>query len=136
MRSILFVRNRDQKWWCVPGGGWNHTRESILECTEREVFEETGVQVNTIKLLYVQTLYIKKQNSTWLELFWLAQPVGDTGIPRGHTDQYGAVSEARWFSKEELQTIIIYPEILKNTFWDIVDNIYQEENRYLGHFIV
>jgi 8-oxo-dGTP pyrophosphatase MutT (NUDIX family) len=72
--SILLVRNRDQKWWCAPGGGWDHAQETILECAKREAFEETGVQVNIVKLLYVQTLHIKKQNSIWLEQFWLAEP--------------------------------------------------------------
>lgn len=134
--SILLVRNRDQKWWCAPGGGWDHAQETILECAKREALEETGVQVNIIKLLYVQTLYIKKQDSTWFEQFWLAEPDGNTEVPQGHIDQHGVVDEARWFNKEEVQTITAYPEILKTTFWDVVAGVIQEKNRYLGHFVL
>lgn len=135
-RSILLIRNHGQKWWCVPGGGWNYTQETILECAKREVLEETGVQVNILKFLYVQTLNIKKQNSVWLEQFWLAEPVDGKEIPRGHVDQYGIVDEARWFTQSEMKTIRVYPEVLKDAFWEIVDELLQERNRYLGHFVL
>ncbi len=134
--SVLLVRNRDQKWWCAPGGGWDHTQETILECAKRETLEETGVQVNIIKLLYVQTLHIKKQNSTWLEQFWLAEPAGSTEVQQGHIDQHGVVDEARWFSKEGMQAITVYPEVLNATFWGVVAGVIQEKDRYLGHFFL
>lgn len=132
--SILLVRNRGQKWWCAPGGGWEHTQETILECARREVLEEAGVQANILKLLYVQTLHIKKQDDTWLEQFWLAEPTGNTEVPQGHIDQHGVVDEARWFNKEEVRTITVYPEVLRTTFWDTITSTLQEKNRYLGHF--
>lgn len=135
-RSILLVRNRGQGWWCAPGGGWDYAQETMLECAKREALEETGIQVNITKLLYVQTLSIKRQNSTWLEQFWLADLVGDAKIPQGHIDQHGVVDEARWFSQPQLQSITAYPEVLKTAFWEILTVVSQEKNRYLGHFLV
>ena len=134
--SILLVRNRDQKWWCAPGGGWDHAQETILECAKREVFEETSVQVNIEKLLYVQTLHIKNQDSIWLEQFWLAEPAGSAEVPQEHIDQHGVVDEARWFNKEEVQAITVYPEVLKNAFWDAVGDVLRGKDRYLGHFVL
>ena len=134
--SILLVRNRGQKWWCAPGGGWDYAQETMLECAKRETLEETSVRVNIAKLLYVQTLYIKKQDSTWLEQFWLAEPAGSVEIPQGHIDQHGVVDEARWFNQAEAQAITVYPEILKNAFWDVVVGAIQEKDRYLGHFVL
>ena len=124
--SILLVRNRGQKWWCAPGGGWDYAQETMLECAKREALEETSVRVNIAKLLYVQTLYIKKQDSTWLEQFWLAEPAGSVEIPQGHIDQHCVVDEARWFNQPEAQSITVYPEILKNAFWDVVVGVIQE----------
>lgn len=134
--SILLVRNRGQEWWYAPGGGLDIPSESILENAKREVFEETGIYVNITRFLYLQTLYIEKQDSTWLELFWLAEPVGNTEISQKHTDQFGVVEEAAWFTYSEIQTITVYPEIIKKSFWNVVARIIQEEDRYLGHFVL
>ena len=135
-RSILLVRNHGQKWWCAPGGGWDHAQETILECARRETLEETGVKVNILKFLYTQTLNIEKQDSVWLEQFWLAEPAGGVEILQGHIDQRGVVDEARWFTRAETQTITVYPEVLKSAFWEIVDGLLQEDNRYLGHVVL
>ncbi len=135
-RSILLVRNHGQKWWCAPGGGWGYTQETILECAKREAFEESGIRVNITRLLYVQTIYLNKQNSIRLEQFWLAEPVGSIEIPQKHVDQFGTVDEAHWFNYMEIQAITVYPEILKKSFWDSVSRITEENNRYLGHFVL
>ncbi len=135
-RSILLVRNRGQKWWCAPGGGWNYSQETLLECAKREAFEETGIRVSILKFLYAQTLEIKSQNSVWLEQFWLAEPADRTEIPHDHIDQYGIVDEARWFTLEEMSTVTVYPEVLKSTFWEIIDKLLLENNHYIGHFVL
>ena len=135
-KSILLVRNRGQKWWCAPGGGWDYEKETLIECATREVFEEVGVRVDIQKLLFTQTLYIKKQDSSWLENFWLARPTGSVEIPQGHIDHYGVVDEARWFQHSELQAITAYPDVLKNSFWETLEDVQREANRYLGHSIL
>jgi len=132
--SILLVRNRDQSWWYVPGGGWSYEKESIIECASREVFEETGIKVNILKLFYVQTIFIKEKNSTWIEAFWLATPVGGREIPKNHVDEFGLVAEARWFNKLDLERIVIYPEVIKESFWENIFSVAEESDRYIGHF--
>jgi len=133
--SILLVRNRDTEWWCAPGGGWNHDRETMRECAEREVLEETGIRVRVSRLLYVQTLRLKETGAVWLEHFWLAEPVDRTEIVPGHVDLHGVVDEARWFGQQDIQTVTAYPEVLKWSFWELITRIYKEDDRYLGHFI-
>lgn len=133
-KAILLVRNRGQKWWCAPGGGWDHSIETIIQCAEREALEESGVQVRVVRHLYTQTLYIKEQDSVWLEHFWLAEPAGDPIVPEHHKDDFGVVDEARWFTKSELDGITAYPLVLKSGFWNVIGGIASEENRYLGHF--
>ena len=135
-KSILLVRNKGQKWWCAPGGGWDHENETLVECAIREVFEEAGIRVNIQKLLFTQTLYIKNQDSYWLENFWLATPESNVEIPQGHIDHYGVVDEARWFEQAELGAITVYPNVLKNIFWKNLPQTQQETNRYIGHSVL
>lgn len=136
-QSILLVRNKNQKWWCAPGGGWDYEKETIIECAEREVFEETGIKVNILKFLYVQTLNITEQDSVWLEQFWLAEPISNTKIIKDHIDKFGVVDEARWFNFIELQDLVVYPKNIKENFFinDLKKSI-NEDNRYIGHFVL
>jgi ADP-ribose pyrophosphatase YjhB (NUDIX family) len=46
---ILMVRETSDGLWCLPGG-WADVNQSPVECTEREVFEESGYTARCIKL--------------------------------------------------------------------------------------
>jgi 8-oxo-dGTP pyrophosphatase MutT (NUDIX family) len=135
-KAVLLVRNKGQKWWCAPGGGWDHGTETLLECAKREVHEEAGVEVNILRHLYCQTLYIQNSDSNWLEHFWLAGPAGSTEVPQDHIDHFGVVDEARWFTKEQVQDITVFPKRVKDTFWDLAEQAVKEEDRYIGHTVL
>lgn len=49
---LLFVREKDDGFWTIPGG-WVDVGESPSEAIEREVFEESGYQTRTVKMLAV-----------------------------------------------------------------------------------
>ena len=132
--AILLVRNFDQDWWYAPGGEWDYENEDILECVKREVLEETGISINVIKFLYIQTLFVKEQNRMWLELFWLATPALDKEILIDHIEEFGLVDKSKWFNRSEMDENIIYPEIIKKDFWKDIDSILNEKNRYIGFF--
>lgn len=133
---VLLVRNRNQSWWCAPGGSWNHSSESLVEAAAREVFEETGIGVNIGDLVAVQTLDISQEGSVWLELFWRATPSGTTDIPQGHIDHYGVVDEARWFTEAELQALKIYPVAIKEGLWEAIVGAEPSHRAFLGAFTV
>lgn len=46
--QFLFVKRRDVPVWVLPGGGID-TGETPEEAVEREVFEESGLEVNIIR---------------------------------------------------------------------------------------
>ena len=48
-RKILLTRRTDNGMWCLPGGMID-AGESVSEGCEREVWEETGLQVRVIRL--------------------------------------------------------------------------------------
>ena len=126
---ILLVRNRGQDFWYAPGGGWDHAVESIKECVSRETLEETGIQVHPVRLLYVQE-FRPGNGDEHLELFWFAFPTGTTKLGTIE-DQHGIVEEARWFSRDELCELKVFPTRLKDRFWHEISSALTSPNTFL-----
>jgi ADP-ribose pyrophosphatase YjhB (NUDIX family) len=51
-RTVLLTRRTDNSQWCLPGGIID-PGESVTEGCEREVLEETGLQVRVLRLTAV-----------------------------------------------------------------------------------
>jgi ADP-ribose pyrophosphatase YjhB (NUDIX family) len=49
-QKILLMRRTDNGQWCLPGGGMD-AGENVAECSIREVWEETGLEVQVGRLL-------------------------------------------------------------------------------------
>lgn len=87
-RAVIFIdgrlivadqRRRGQSELSLPGGRVNQY-ESVLEALKREVAEETGLEVDPGRLLYVSEI-VQSVRSHDLELVFLAEA---TGIPSLH----------------------------------------------------
>ena len=52
--KVLLVQRADDQRWAVPGG-YMEPGESVTEACEREVLEETGIQVKATQLIAVYT---------------------------------------------------------------------------------
>jgi len=50
---VLQGKPDEQKLWATPSGGLEQN-ESIEECCKREIFEETGYEVEVIKQLFIK----------------------------------------------------------------------------------
>jgi ADP-ribose pyrophosphatase YjhB (NUDIX family) len=50
--KILLTRRSDNGLWCLPGGKME-SGETVEECSQREVFEETGLEIQTKRLIGV-----------------------------------------------------------------------------------
>ena len=131
--KILLVKNKGTNFWYAPGGGWEYDKENILQCAEREVTEEVGLSVEIKRILYLQEFHAT-EDSIFFETFWLAVPKAGTEINENHMDldPNGQVETGRWFSKEELQDLKVFPKRLKNTFWDNIDKFIIEEDPFIG----
>jgi ADP-ribose pyrophosphatase YjhB (NUDIX family) len=53
-QKVLLARRADDGKWCVPGGAME-PGESLSEACQREVWEETGLEVKIIRLISVYT---------------------------------------------------------------------------------
>ena len=131
--KILLVKNKGTDFWYAPGGGWEYEKENILQCAEREVVEEVGLKVNIKRLLYTQEFHAT-EDTIFFEMFWLAVPKEGTEIDEAHIDldPNGQVETAKWYSQEELQELKVFPKRLKNTFWDNISRMLEDEDPFIG----
>ena len=132
-KKILLVKNKGTNFWYAPGGGWEHEKENILQCAEREVVEEVGLRTNIKRLLYAQEFHAT-EDTIFFEIFWLAVPKEGTEIDESHMDldPNGQVETAKWFSKEDVQELKVFPKRLKNTFWENVERLLEDEDPFIG----
>lgn len=121
-QKVLLVKHVHPKtgftWWTPPGGGLEEMDASIFDCAKREAFEETNLKVDVSRIIYIREFLGNNMN---LEIFTLADNhQGELGIKntQGNGPDEDFIKDVAWFSKEELQNIVVFPEILKDKFWD------------------
>lgn len=99
--KILLVKELDDSWWALPGGGIDHG-ETIQSSLTREVEEELGVPAAEVTSDYRIAYYnigSVVNGVPRMNLFFKAT------IPAELLGQTAHVSEWQWFTKDEfLQT--------------------------------
>lgn len=119
---LLLVNHRKANiydFWVAPGGGVMDT-ESLEEAVVREVKEETGLDVKTERLLYIEEFWQPEQREV---KFWylceLKSGEIDTSAEEA-TREY--IVDAKFMYKEEILKNIVFPEAVQNRIWDDVKN--------------
>ena len=108
-------------WWVPPGGGVKEIDDSIFDCAKRETFEETNLRIEVSRLLYIREFYDKENQKLNVEFFVLADNFeGEINLRniKGSGPDEHFIKEVKWLSKEELKNLIVFPEILKDKFWN------------------
>jgi 8-oxo-dGTP diphosphatase len=129
--QLLLVNHREADgfdYWLPPGGGLEGD-ESILDCVRRETFEETGLRIAPGPILYVQEFV--EPGYHFVKFFCLCAPVrGELTLANRVAGEDWLV-DVRFFSREALHALTVYPEILKDQFWaDLEAGVLR--TRYLG----
>jgi len=136
--TILLVRHvhpqSGEEWWCPPGGALEGTDASVQDCASREAIEETGLQAEIGRLVYIREFREADRNTRWVELYFLAESLrgsikGEHRTGMRKAEKY--IREAKWIEKEQLPSLPVFPEILKDHFWADYPNGFRQV-RHLG----
>ena len=128
--NILLVRynDRNNKSYLVgPGGGVHSNDESITQALKREVKEETGLEVNPFKLLFVEDLLSSRYRH--IKIWFLCSVTGGQ-VEKTQGAINEGIIEVRWYRRDELINEVVYPPVILDESWQsfFTDSF---ESRYL-----
>ncbi len=114
--KVLLVKEADDDWWALPGGGIDHG-ESIELTVTREVEEELGVPANQVSSDF-QIVYYNIGNVVnsvpRMNLFF------KVSVPEASLKKTNHVSEWRWFTKDEFLSQELHASYDKTKLVDVI----------------
>ncbi|MEA5597471.1 NUDIX hydrolase [Rivularia sp. UHCC 0363] len=136
--SILLVCHKTPQtgrlWWIPPGGKLESFDQTIFDCAQREVFEETGLLATCSRIAYIRECRDLQLGVQHLELFLVADAYsGELTLAHQPPTEPDTemIQESRWISRSELPDLVVYPEILQQDFWEDLAAGFPE-TRHLG----
>ena len=89
--------------------------ESITQALKREVKEETGLEINPFKLLFVEDLLSRRNRH--VKIWFLCNVVGvQVEKTQGAIDE--GIVEVGWYGRDELSVEVVYPPVLLDESWE------------------
>jgi ADP-ribose pyrophosphatase YjhB (NUDIX family) len=125
--ELLLIERTDNGLWALPGGAQD-IGESVVQAARREVYEETGVDVEITGLSGIYSdpqhviAYDDGEVRQEFSLCFYAKPLG------GELRSSSESKEARWVSPDSLQDLKIHPSMRLR----INQALKQEPQPYLG----
>lgn len=130
-RRVLLVRHRREgafDFWVPPGGKLSGS-ESIFDCARREAFEETGLDVELDRVLYIQEF--SQPDYHFCKFFILASSWRGAVTRENLSEDEDFLVDARFLTRNEIAEANVVPEILTGQFWEDLRTGFPE-TRYLG----
>lgn len=136
--KILLVKHvhpvNGETWWVPPGGGLEAADSSVFDCARRETFEESGLDVTLGRVVYIREFRDEENDTFHLELYMSCERYAGELTMRhiqgkGPDEHY--IKDVRWVSKDEMRDLVVYPEVIQDSFWQDVANGFPE-TKYLG----
>ena len=133
---LLLIKSRTphtgEICWIPPGGGLAGG-ESIFDCARRETFEEAGVAVDLDRGVYLSQFVDEYFDTHNFEVFILCNSFSGDLTTENNVGEPDAmdVLEAKFLSRQDMRDVVVYPEMLRDDFWDDLDRGFPEVG-YLG----
>jgi 8-oxo-dGTP diphosphatase len=135
--AMLLVRHQKpdrDPYWVLPGGRLE-PGETIPECAEREILEETGLSASFEGVLYVSE-FLREGRHT-VDITVRMAPEGDEEAVLGSDPELAAGSEPtlrelRWVKAAELREIELLPAPIKARLLDDATDGWPAGGVYLG----
>lgn len=131
-KSLLLVRHRkgNRQYWIIPGGRLEYG-EPFNECAVRELKEETGLDVEVEKIVFLSEAIAPDRSRHIVNIYVKAKVIGGE-LKLGNEPVLAGVD---FIPLSELERITVFPAITKH----IVDGLSQRfsgDIKYLGNLWV
>ena len=101
---------------CAPGGGVE-LHQSLPENLKREIFEETGLEVEVGDAVLINEFHDPEREFHQVDVYFRCTLLS-IGIPADWTDPEGIVHTRKWVTREELAVLNVKPDSLAEVVWD------------------
>ena len=134
--ALLLVRHEKpgrEPYWVLPGGRLE-PGETIPECAERELMEETGLEGRFLGVLYVSEFLQEGRHTVDLTTRVEAS-AGEASLgsdPEVEEGSEPTLQELRWVKTEELEDIPLLPDWIKEKLLEDAARGWPSGEPYLG----
>lgn len=135
-RSILLVRHQKPErapYWVLPGGRLE-PGETIPECAERELFEETELTVQFSEVLYVSEFMREGRHTVDITVRVTANPGEEARLGSDPEVEEGSdptLKELRWMEISGLREIELLPAWIRDRIVEDADREWRNGEIYL-----
>jgi len=131
---IRMYRENSEDIYVFPGGGVDGG-EDIFSAAIRETKEETNLDIDIKKILYLKSLYAK-DNDNALEIVLLGNIIGGE-LEKGHDPEdkgKNVLKEVLFVDIKNLHNLNFHPKQLRNLLKDDFRSNFEVDTRYLGNY--
>lgn len=124
---VIKISDGKEEWYILPGGG-QESEEILPQAVEREVREETGIEVRCRDLLFAIE-GVHGESFHRIDLVFLCEYIGkeEKAVLHSDTNQVGL----DWLDLSVLNKLPLYPSKLRRAIMNYYEG--KEYMRYLGN---